>query len=472
MFSFRFPVTIIYMMQSTEYEARPYLAWFWRTTNFSTVANRRSLQKTKRAKLLLLGLILGIILQIMVGITLCVIGFRGDQPRLVIAGIVLLLSYPLVWSHIIIVLLEFARVLVVKPKQRKVLLQAAKKFHNTKAVKIAVAGSFGKTTMKELLMTVLGESKNVAATPGNKNVVSSHAAFAARLKGDEDILIIEYGEGEPGDVPRFNALIEPTIGVITGLAPAHLDKYKTVRAAGEDIFRLAEFVGPRNVFVNKESPDLEAFIKETYYTYDRKSVLGWKITRIKVDITGTSFVMKKNKKTLKLKSGLVGEHLVGPTAFCAALAVELGLTDEEIIAGVSKTKPFEHRMQPRPLAGGWIIDDTYNGNLEGVRAGLELLEKLKAERKTYVTPGLVDQGAQAEDVHITMGHLIAKANPNRVILMQNSSTEWIKTGLHEEKYNGEVTIETEPLRFYTNLEHFIAVGDLVMMQNDLPDNYK
>ena len=128
-------------------------------------------------------------------------------------------------------------------------------------------------------------------------------------------------------------------------------------------------------------------------------------------------------------------------------------------------------MQPYGLGGAWIIDDTYNGNLEGIRAGLELLKDLPAKRRIYVTPGLVDQGVENERVHRTIGGLIASAKPDQVVLMQNSVTSWIMSGLKEANYQGEVTIEAVPLNFYSNLKHFVASGDVVLMQNDWTDNY-
>src|SRR4029079_174498 len=107
--------------------------------------------------------------------------------------------------------------------------------------------------------------------------------------------------------------------------------------------------------------------------------------------------------TLLLHTGLLGEHQLGPLAAVASLGMVLGLSIDQIPAGVAATQPFEHRMQARPLAGGWIIDDTYNGNIEGLRAGLRLLHKLPAKRKIYVTPGLVDQGGETERVHLELG---------------------------------------------------------------------
>src|SRR5665213_3582687 len=140
------------------------------------------------------------------------------------------------------------RELSTKPKEASLINESASIFANHPGIKIAVAGSYGKTTMKELLKTVLSEGLKVAATPANKNVSSSHAYFAAKLKGDEDILIIEYGEGAPGDVARFARITQPTHAIITGLAPAHLDQYKTLQAAGKDIFSVADHLNGKHVY--------------------------------------------------------------------------------------------------------------------------------------------------------------------------------------------------------------------------------
>ncbi|MEO7364613.1 MAG: cyanophycin synthetase [Candidatus Saccharimonadales bacterium] len=128
-------------------------------------------------------------------------------------------------------------------------------------------------------------------------------------------------------------------------------------------------------------------------------------------------------------------------------------------------------MQPYQLGGAWVVDDTYNGNLEGVRAGTQLLADLDASRKIYVTPGLVDQGSESARVHTEVGRLIAAASPDLVVLMQNTATDSIVAGLQEAAYKGRLQIESNPLDFYTNLQHFVAAGDLVVMQNDWTDNY-
>lgn len=471
MYTLKYPSVLVYMLQNTEYRAAPYLAWYWRTQNFSKVMYRRTLTQTKAARLLLMSLRVGMLLQILTGIALIALwhwqGLAGGWEF----GLALLLSYPIIWAHLACLPLAVGRWVVVSPHEHRLVKQSSKIFAEHTGVKIAVAGSYGKTSMKEILRTVIGEGKDVAATPANKNVAISHAMFARNLTGNEDVLIIEYGEGAPGDVARFAKTTHPTHAVITGIAPAHLDRYKTVKKAAKDIFSVADYLHDTNVYVNGDSPLAKDYLKDEYNIYNLQGALGWSVKNINLSTSATSFTIKKGKRVIKLTSGLLGAHQIGPLVLAAALGFELGLTEKEVKAGISKTIPFEHRMQPYLLSGAWVIDDTYNGNIEGIRVGLELLRALEGKRKIYVTPGLVDQGKETKKIHLQIGELIAALQPDLVVLMKNSVTPYVTKGLDQGKFQGELRIESDPLDFYNNLKHFIAAGDVVLLQNDWPDNY-
>lgn len=462
---------IVYMLQSTEYQAGPYIRWWWRTKNYNTVAKRRQLNKTRAARLLLLGLGGGMLLTYLAG-AFCMVLAATDHFYIgwEVGAIVWLLT-PIFWAHAVMALLLLGRYFVIEPRQQAAIAASRKTFAEHPAIKIAIAGSYGKTSMKELLTTVLSEGRKVAATPGNKNVAISHAYFAKRLAGNEEVLIIEYGEGQPGDVARFAANTQPTHAVITGIAPAHLDQYKTLQQAGDDIFNVTKSVSVGQAYVNAVADSIKPFITDNHVSFDQHGALGYKVSAVKIGLDGTSFTLAKDKTKLQLHSQLVGRHHVATLAFVAAFALDLGLTPQQVKAGIAKTKPYEHRMQPYQLGGAWIIDDTYNGNIEGIRAGTQLLAELPAKRKLYVTPGLVDQGVETEPVHVTMGELIGLAQPDIVVLMANSVTKYIQTGLKLANFKGELRIENDPLHFYQNLDQFVAAGDLVLMQNDWTDNY-
>ncbi len=466
---FTYSRALAYMLQSVEYQPKAFVEWFRRTKDFSSVMNRRDLVPTKAGRLFRLFVLVTVLVVTLAGILACFvhsIWFIG-------LGIILIFAAPIFGYAAVLLVLIVTRQFVTKPKEKKALAEAGGILGEHKATIIAVAGSYGKTSMKELLLTILSEGKKVAATPANMNVATSHAKFARGLKGDEEVIVIEFGEGKPGDVMRFSEMAGADIAVITGLAPAHLDQYETYDAAALDIMSAASGKVPGSVYVNIESPKLHSFYKPGYRAYNDAGCGEVVISDVIVGLEGTVFKLAVGKNaSVSASTGLLGEHNLGPIAAAAEIARTLGLTPDQIKAGIAKTKPFEHRMQPRKLASGaWIIDDTYNGNIEGLRAGLALLKQLPAVRKWYVTPGLVDQGPETVRVHRELGTLIAAASPTVVVLMKNSVTNYIIDGLREAMYTGDVRQEADPLKFYTNLDSFLAAGDLALLQNDWTDNY-
>jgi UDP-N-acetylmuramoyl-tripeptide--D-alanyl-D-alanine ligase len=468
----RFAKLIAYMLQASEYDLKAYLKWFWSTQDFSKVQVRKDLNLTRIARINKTFLALICEIQILVGLGLMILYFTGHLMAGWGYGLGLIIIYPVLWSQLIVVPIFFARLLIIYPKQKRAINRSAQIFKNFNGLKIAIVGSYGKTSMKELLDAVLRTKFKVASTAGNQNVATSHAVFANKLQGNEEILIIEFGEGQPGDVAKFSKTVLPDRAIITGLSPAHLDKYKTLNKAAEDIFSVDHYVKHNKILVNAESSYIKPYCKKAYQLYDRSGTLGWKVGAVQVLNNGLKFELSKKQQTLKIKSNLLGRHQIGPISAVIALALELGLEPEPILGALKTFKPYQHRMEPYQLNGAYIIDDTYNGNIEGIKAGCDLLRELKANRKIYITPGLVDQGPENEAVHLRIGSYIADAQPDIVILMQNSVTNFIQKGLEKAHFKGKVEIIDDPLFFYNNLKEIVAKGDLVLMQNDWPDNYR
>lgn len=467
-----FPKIVAYMLQSTEYDAKAYLRWLIRVRDFGAVAHRRQLDKTFVAKMFVLFVAAGMAFQYVAALAVGWWGLAYDAPALLAVAFLIIAAAPLSWALLVVIPMLIARRFVITPRIKRMERETRDILQNHSAVKIVVAGSYGKTTMKELLATVLSEGRHVAATPGNKNVASAHYDFAKSLDGKEEVLIIELGEGKSGDVERFGKTIKPDTAVITGLAPAHLDHYKDIADIGSDLLSLSKIVQSKNLYVNSDSPELAAFIPDDSLRFSQDGLAGWKTKDIEVSINGTSFKLHRDGDDLAVKTHLLGDHLVGVLSTAAVIAKDIGLSNKQIQAGFLKVTPYEHRMQPYRLGGAWIIDDAYNGNLEGVRAGTRLLGTLDAKRKIYVTPGLVDQGDDVQMIHREVGRLIAAAKPDIVVLMKNSVAASIQQGLKDSSFDGEVQIKDDPLAFYQNLDQFVAAGDIVLLQNDWTDNYQ
>ena len=463
---------LLYMLQDTEYRLGRYFEWYRRTDDFTTVMKRRTLTLTRKVKLLRLTLwvmwaILIVVAAILVGI--------GTATQSYVFGLIalgILVFLPFLLAYGIAIPLFFGWLLIQRPKEKALISKARGILAAHKAVKIAVVGSYGKTTVKELLLTVLSEGKKVAATPGNMNTPIGISRFAKKLTGDEEVLIIEYGEEQVGDVKMLAELSSPTMAVMTGINEAHLVSFKTVDNTINTIFEIVDYLGDKPVYKNGENQLIQTRLDDDPYEYSRRGAHGWKVSGAKTSLeSGTHFIAKKGSKVIEVSTQLIGLHTIGPSVAAIAIADELGLSIAAIKKGLENVTPFEHRMQPRKLHGAWVIDDTYNGNSDGIAAGLALLKATDAKRRIYVTPGLVEQGNKTQSVHESIGRQIA-GSADVAVLMKNSVTEYIISGLEEKDFKGELIIIDEPLDFYTNLDQFVAGGDVVLMQNDWTDNYR
>jgi UDP-N-acetylmuramoyl-tripeptide--D-alanyl-D-alanine ligase len=467
-----YSTALLYMLQDTEYVLPEYIKWFNRTDDFRHVMKRRELKVTQKIKLLRIGLLSLWFLGEIVAAVCIYVSLVTHTTLWAFVALFVILILPFVLAYGILLPLALGRLLIQRPREKAIIAEAHSLFARHKGVHIAIVGSYGKTTAKEILNTVLSAGLEVAATPGNMNTPIGVSRFARKLTGKEDVLIIEFGEGKVGDIAELSKLAQPSMGIITGINESHLKTFKSIDNTISTIFELVDYVGERAVvYKNKENDILRATIdKKDEYGYNRLGVDGWKVSDLTTTFEGTKFTIKRSDKTIHAHTKLIGFHTVGVTAAAIAIADSLGMSKKQIEAGLTNIQPFEHRMDPRKIHGAWVIDDTYNGNSDGVKAGLALLKDSQAKRRIYVTPGLVEQGSSTETVHIAIGTQAA-TSADMVVLMKNSVTDFIMRGLEDAHFKGELLIIDDPLEFYTNLEHFVATGDVVLMQNDWTDNY-
>jgi UDP-N-acetylmuramoyl-tripeptide--D-alanyl-D-alanine ligase len=323
-----------------------------------------------------------------------------------------------------------------------------------------------------MLKTILSQGKTVAAPPHSYNTPLAIAQFIQRLNGKEQVLIFELGEYYPGDVRKLCEFVQPSVGIITGVNEAHLEKFKTLEHTRKTIFELADFVGAKHTYVNGENVAAQQQASDESQIYTRGGIADWKVEEAHTSLAGTSFTVVTSDAWHPLRSQLLGLHQIGPLVAGARMAADLGLSWEQIAAGVAATAPFDHRLQPKTDATGvTTLDDSYNGNPDGVKAVIDFLRSLSGRRRWYVTPGLVEMGARLEEVHKTIGRQLAEARIEKVVLIKNSVTPFIEQGLREAHYAGEVRWFPSALEALAALPQMTLKGDVVLLQNDWPDQY-
>lgn len=456
------------MLQSTEYHARDYLTWLHRVEDFRFVEKRKRLTwSIKTVTLFSVSALLWTCL-IAVGAWL---GFTSEHIIARPAGFALLLLSPILLAYGILAPLLVIRFVVQAPVEYILIRRAMGHIAKHPGVKIAIAGSYGKTTMREILRATLSTSKHVAAPPHSYNTPLGIAKFAKTLTGNEEVLIFELGEYYKGDIAKLCRIVRPDIGIITGVNEAHLQKFKTLDNTVNTIFELADALPNGPVYVNGESDIARTNAHDGHMVYSREGIAGWRVENAHSDLSGTSFTILRNNTRAPLTSGLLGLHQVGPLLTACHIAQELGASDDQIVAGVAATQPFAHRLAPRvDKHGVTTLDDSYNGNPDGVRAVINFFAALDGNR-IYVTPGLVEMGTRSEDVHKDIGRQLADANIEHVVLIKNSVTPFIHQGLQETNYTGEITWFDDALTAYAALPNMTVAGDIILLQNDWPDQY-
>jgi len=463
----RYIRALVYMLQSCEYEPTHYWKWYRRTHDFSQLEQRSHLDKTIKARVLIA---VGWILAVSYWLSLSLLIYHQNRMILITAIIIGFILTPYLLA-ILIVIPVWALGLGQKYYERRVIAQTITYLQKHPATKIAIAGSFGKTSMRQILYTILNEGQRTAAAEHNYNTPLGIGRFVSSLTGLEEVLIFELGEYYPGDVKRLASMTLPDLGIITGVNEAHLERFGSIERTTATIFELADYLGTKPVYVNADNDLSGQTASRTHIAYSTAGCGSVTINHVKVAADGTSFSVKLLGNHYAAHTKLLGTHNLGPIAAAATIALELGLTPAQVITGIAKTTPFEHRLEPSRRGDVTYIDDSYNGNPDGVKAAIELLKTMPAHEHFYVTPGLVEMGTSSDAVHRQIGAWLAAANIEQVILIRSSVTEMIAKGLAEHNFTGRLRWFSTGPQAFRALPNLTVADDVVLLQNDWPDQY-
>ena len=191
-----------------------------------------------------------------------------------------------------------------------------------------------------------------------------------------------------------------------------------------------------------------------------------------IDGKGTTFTLKiKGEEPIKCNTVLLGKHAVSNICLAAAVAYKIGMTPDEIATGINRIHTIMHRLELRPNNQNIvIIDDSYNSNEDGVNAAMEVLSTFKG-RRIVLTPGLVELGKMENVLNLEFGKTLAKY-ADIVFVIGKHNAEMLVSGLKEGGMPIENIIFAKTLnKANQELNAILKEGDVVLFENDLPDNY-
>ena len=344
-------------------------------------------------------------------------------------------------------------------------------------IRIGITGSWGKTSVKFILGTILGEKFNTYITPASYNTpMGVTKAIRSGLEPGHRVFIAEMGARHVGDIKEMCRLVHPQMGIITSVGPQHLDTFHTIERIIKTKYELIEalpadgeaFFADDNGICRKLYEQTK--IKKHLSGMDPRVNEVW-AEDIQYNPEGSSFMLCKGNDKIICHTQLLGELNIQNILLCASVAFSLGLNLSQIARGISRIKPVDHRLQLIRHPGGLnVIDDSFNSNIQGARQAFQVLKQFPGKR-IVITPGMVELGEQEYEMNRQFGTFMADCC-DLAILVGKKRSEAIAGGLREKGYPDSAVLTVASLEDATDLlKKSAGAGDTVLFENDLPDNY-
>jgi UDP-N-acetylmuramoyl-tripeptide--D-alanyl-D-alanine ligase len=334
-------------------------------------------------------------------------------------------------------------------------------------IRIGITGSYGKTSCKNILAAMLAAKYKVVASPASFNTPMGFTRTVLQnLTPDTQVLIMEMGARRVGDIKKMCELFRPMHGILTSIGSAHLETFKTLENIYAEKYELLNSIP-------------EGGIKIDGYKGGNGSVLKY---NLKYSLnTGKCKMVSNGETILEYKTSLLGEHNQRNIALCADMALQLGVTREQIEAVAAKLKPTPHRLELiEGEKGVRILDDSYNSSPHGARAALDVLRDLAMvdfsvkntmPTTVVITPGMVELGTNqyienryfARQMRGIVDHVIIVGETNKKALLEGLRDE----GKFEESRIHSVRDLEEGKKIFSEI---LKPGDILLIENDLPDN--
>ncbi|WP_290880898.1 UDP-N-acetylmuramoyl-tripeptide--D-alanyl-D-alanine ligase [Helicobacter sp.] len=300
---------------------------------------------------------------------------------------------------------------------------------------IAVTGSYGKTSLKNFLFQMLQESFKVYATPRSVNTLTGIIADVNQhLSPLTDIYIVEAGARGAGDIKEIVDLLSPQIAVVGKIGEAHIEYFKSIENIYSAKYEILESKALSRAYIYEGNVQpANSFVKIINFPRDASEIVA--------TLEGTSFTLKVKGKKLEFKTRILGAFNVINISAAIAVAKDLGVSDEQLVKRVQKLEPINHRLSKIIVNEKVILDDSYNGNLDGMLEAIRL-SSLHKGKKVIVTPGLVESSKEANialaeaidkvfDLAIITGELNSKllrkhiSKPQKIVLKDKAHIEHI-----------------------------------------------
>lgn len=366
---------------------------------------------------------------------------------------------------------------------RRYLAEATATLQRLNPTVVSLSGAFGKTSTKYFLHAILDAHAPTLLSPGSTNTALGLARIIReRLQPHHQFFLAEMGAYRVGSIAKLCQLFPPHACATTAIGPAHLERFGTVAQVAAAEFEVVHATlargGPVVLSVDciptelwqplvAAHPSIKVVSARKEFIRDGDYLLKQAIPTPQ----GLQLAIEHRGQLSAFGTHIHGATMAPNLATAFALATELGIPKATSVAALQSVKPAPHRLAVRQEGPLTIIDDSYNSNPEGFKTALETLALLgKGKRKILITPGMVELGPLHDAEHTRLGELAAHTAD--VVLAVAPAR--IPTFVQAIQAGGQARLQLLPSfqAALAWLQQHGQAGDVVLLENDLPDRYE
>lgn len=334
---------------------------------------------------------------------------------------------------------------------------------------VAITGSVGKTSTKDMIGSVIAQKYKVHKTQGNYNNAIGLPLTILGLK-DEEVLVVEMGMNHFGEIDYLTNIAKPTIAVITNIGTSHIgnlgSRENILKAKLEILNGLQDkgtiIINQDNDLLQKWAKEDEKYHKLTYGIEEKSDVMA---EDIKIQETESKFKIKEANKTYEIEVPISGKHFIYNSLSAIAVGKILEIPMEQIIKGIKDFKLTNKRMDIQTIEEEiTVINDSYNASYDSMKASLEYMHKLAGKRKIAILGDMLELGEFAKQLHQKVGEEVVKNEVDLLItvgpLAHYIAEEAIEKGMKEQEVIEFLT--NKEVVFY--LKQNMKKGDIILLK--------
>ncbi len=334
---------------------------------------------------------------------------------------------------------------------------------------VAITGSNGKTTTRQLTAAVVSQQYNTLATAGNFNNEIGLPLTLLGLEPDHQWAVVELGTNNPGEIARLTEICSPDIGVITNIGPAHLEGLGSIEGVAREKGSLLNGLRKNGKAVlNADDPRVQQLARHTRHQvvlYGLSAEAAVRATDVHENEGGISFTLNIADENIAVRLNTPGSFMVSNALAAAAVGYLLELSCSRIKAGLEMFIPVGGRMNIlHPTNGIHMIDDTYNANPESMQVALSTLKTMRAgSRGIFVAGDMLELGDQAPALHGKIGALAAQSGISR-LYARGKFADQVVSGAREEGMPAASTMIGSRREIIADLIGWLRPGDWLLVK--------